>query len=279
MEIISIIQEELNKFIDEVREYNDDDIINTNDINLQHEYDKLNQLLFGGQLPKVPLEWSNRRTALGHVRSLYNRGTGEVKIEYLAMSKFFATPYRVFKDVLAHEMIHVKTISEGKRDIGGKHGYYFNNEANRINSMGLGFHITDKNSEQLEMSAHAVSKVKPMIAILLNIDGKYGLMRASPALYAAQGIDSIANLFQHLVNHGKYRKVEITVIETSNPQVFKVPEKRDLRRGATYIWIDDALLGQIIEDKILKNVVIERDKPPIMSEEENQGDWEVIDIV
>ena len=44
----SLIQEEVLKFINEAPDHADDEIVGRENINLQHEYDKLNQLLFEG---------------------------------------------------------------------------------------------------------------------------------------------------------------------------------------------------------------------------------------
>lgn len=65
-----LIIEELNKLIiNEITEYRDDDIVTANEIDLQHEYNKFNQQLFDGVLPRVPLKWDNSKRRLGVVRS------------------------------------------------------------------------------------------------------------------------------------------------------------------------------------------------------------------
>lgn len=76
MGVISIIKEEISRFLNE-KEYVDEDIINPRDINLQEEYDKLNKLLFGDSLGRVPLKWDNSKVHLGVVSSLRNRLTGK----------------------------------------------------------------------------------------------------------------------------------------------------------------------------------------------------------
>jgi hypothetical protein len=60
MGIVSIIKEEISGFLNE-KEYASEDIINPREINLQEEYDKLNNLLFGGSLSKVPLKWDTSK--------------------------------------------------------------------------------------------------------------------------------------------------------------------------------------------------------------------------
>lgn len=279
--LISIISEEVRDFLNEI-EYQDEDIINTKDINLQNEYDKLNRQLFNNELPKLPLEWSNRKVALGHVRSLINRRTGEQKLVSLAMSTFFKTSYRQFKNTLAHEMIHVKIISSGKHDYGGKHGYLFFDEARKINGMGLGYNITEKNTEEIEMSDQAKANAKTLIAMIFNFDGRYFLNVTTLNTYQAES-DFLFNFIEKLVNRGKYGSAEITVVESKNPQLMSFRISRSFKKGFSYSPLSDKLLEQLLDEKIIKNIKIKRGMPISVSEDikypDNSGDWEILDII
>jgi len=262
-----IISEEYNNFIHE--DYADEDIIDTNDINLQQEYDRLNQMLFGGTLPRVPLRWGKTKRSLGYVSSLRNRFTGEIQIKNLQISAFNKMPYNVFKNVLAHEMIHVKQLSGG--EVGG-HGHSFYSEMRRINNMGLGFEIDVRSTDNLSISDEVKGNMKPVIGLILNLDGKYFLAVTSPRVYQTEG-DYVYKLFDSLVNNRfKYRTVEITVVESTNPELLKYQMKRSLVRGISYGPLSDELLEQLLDEKILKNVKIERGKPQVVSE--NEGEWE-----
>jgi hypothetical protein len=281
MNLISIITEELNSFLAEIKEYGNEDIIDAKDINLQAEYDKLNQELFNNELQRVPLKWSNSKRALGRVRALSNRFTGEVKIMLLAISGFYNTPYRVFKNTLAHEMIHVKTLSTGKRDWGGSHGYNFQREADRINGMGLGYAITAVNTEEIAVSDKSKANMKTLIGVIVNIDGKYYLSVTTPNVFNTE-FDSVIKLYERLVNSGKYNSVELTAVETKNPQLLSFRIQRSYKRTISYGNLSDELLGQLLEDNIIKEIRIKRGVPTAISEEtlpDNSGNWEVIDIV
>ena|ERR1035437_3106458 len=280
--LISIITEEINGlFLNEI-EYQEEDIVNADSINLQQEYDKLNRQLFNNESPKLPLEWSNRKVALGHVRSLVNRHTGEQKLVSLAMSAFYKTSYRQFKNTLAHEMIHVKIIASGKHDYGGKHGYLFIDEARRINGMGLGYNITEKNTEEIEMSNQAKTNAKALIAMIFNIDGKYYLNVTTPNVYQAES-DFLFNFMERLVNGGKYGGIEVTVVESSNPQLMSFRISRSFKKGFSYSLLGDKLLEQLLDDKIIKNIKIKRGVPMSVSEDiespDNSSDWEEVDII
>ena len=279
--LISIITEEVRDFLNEV-EYQDEDIINADSINLQLEYDKLNRQLFNNELPKLPLEWGNRKGSLGHVRYFDNRHTGEQRLISLSMSAFFKTSYRQFKNTLAHEMIHVKIISSGKHDYGGKHGYLFDAEANKINRMGLGYNITEVNTEKIEMSDQAKANAKTLIAMIFNIDGKYYLNVTTSNVFQAES-DFLFNFMERLVNSGKYGSIEVTVVESKNPQLMSHRISRSFKKGFSYSPLDDELLGQLLDDKIIKNIRIKRGVPISVSEDiaspDNSGDWETIDII
>jgi len=279
MDIKSIIKEEVNKFINEVHDYGDDEIINNNEIDLQHEYDKLNQQLFNNELPRVPLKWGDRKRALGHVKSMFNKITGEIKIMNLVMSGFYAMPYHIFKNTLAHEMIHVKQLNGGER---GSHGYSFMKEADRINNMGLGYDITQFNTDELKVSNKTRENARQMIGIILDIDGKYFLAVTTPSTYNIES-DNLFNLFEKLVKVRRYNSVEITIVETTNSELLKFPIQRNFRRSISYGKLSDELFNQLLDDKIIKTVKIGQTATKQMSEEnnltDNAGDWEEIIII
>lgn len=280
-ELLILINEELNGILNE-REYSDEDIVETRDIDFQREYDKLNQQLFDNKLPKVPLKWSNTKRALGHVRSLHNRYTGEQRIEFLALSGFFKTPYKLFKNVLAHEMIHVEQISVFKER--GNHGWSFMKEADRINGMGLGYKISEVNTERVGMSDQAMAKAgaKTMIALIFNINGKYHLSVTTPKVYHSDS-DYLFNFLERLVNRGKYNSIELTVVESTNPELAGNRIARNLKGGFSYTPLSDEFLEQLLEGNIIKNIKIKRGAPMEISEENlpssSFGEWEVEDIV
>lgn len=278
MNVKSIILEEVNGFLNEIREFRDDEIIDKNQISLQNEYDKLNAQLFNNELPRVPLVWSNRKRALGHVRSMQNRITGEAKIINLAMTSFYNTTYRSFKDTLAHEMIHVELLSNGQyRKQYSSHGHLFMREAERINSMGLGFNINERNTEELDVSDQTKANARDLIGIIMNIDGKYYIAATTPGTYAVES-DNLFRLFNNLVRAGRYRNVELTVVESKNPELLKLSIQRSFRRSISYLPLSDKLFEELLNDNIIKSVKINKDSVNQISEQDN-GDWVEVDIV
>lgn len=279
MNIDSIIYEELYKLLKE-SDYQDNDIIDPTKISLTDEYSKLNGDLFGNTLPRISMRWSNRKGNLGHVKALFNRLTREAKIEYLAISSFHAMPYRIFKDTLAHEMIHIKLLTYGGHDRRDPHDYNFMKEANRINGMGLGYNITKSSEEKLGIS-NTVSNNKLLVGIMLNIDGTNYLSVTTPNVFKAEG-ELILKSFKNSVERGRYKRVEITVVESKNVQMLKYRIGRTFRRGFSYAPLSDELLNELLQDKILLKLEFELGGEHKISETENPnaaGNWEEIIIV
>jgi len=273
-----VIKEEIQNFLNE-KEYANGEIIKFNEIDLTGEYNKLNKLLFDNELPNVPMKWSNRKGNLGHVKALRNRFTREVKIVHLAISSFHAMPYYIFKDTLAHEMIHVKQLSTGEV---GSHGMSFLREMRRINGMGLGFNIDIRSEDKLEVSDTAKLKAKTLIAFIMNIDGKYYLTVTTSNVYATES-DYVFNLYQRVVNSGKYNTVEFTIVESNEPELMKFRIARTFRSGFKYSELSDELLDKLLQGKIIKNVIIKRNVPSVVSEKNDLvndvGNWEEIIII
>lgn len=281
MNIKSVIQEEVKLFLTENQQYQDTDKIDFRNINLYNEYNELNQQLFGGKLPKVMMKWSSRKTSLGHVNFRVERRSTEIIINHLAISNFYAMTYRVFLNTLAHEMIHIEQKEKGYYEEirYNPHGNFFRSEAHRINNMGLGYNITKSNEEQLGVSDKTKNSMKSLIGIILNIDGKYYISVTTPNVFNAQHL-ILFRIFEKLVTRGKYKKVEITVVETQNPELIKYRVAKSFNSVA-YAPLSDALFEQLLEDKIIKNVVFERDKEPVMSEETSTDstDWVSFDVI
>jgi hypothetical protein len=272
-----LIKEELQNILNE---YSDEEYVERDKISLQREYDDLNQLLWDGKLPKVPLEWNALKRAYGRVRGMYNRYTKEVFVKNLEMSSLYKLTYRQFKNIMAHEQIHVWQMGIMKEK--GGHGWDFMGQARRINSMGLGFKITEKNGEDIAVADDAIANAKKrtLIGIILNIDGEYGLTVTTPSVYNTE-FDLIQGLFERLVNRGQYRNVEITVVETTSPQIMNLPVSRTFRKAIRHMKLNDRLLEELLNDNIIKNVKIKKGAPAEITEDAMPGDskeWEEISI-
>jgi hypothetical protein len=234
-------------------------------------------------LPNVPLKFDAKKNGYGRVNGMIERFTRKVIVHHLAISNMYSFTYRQFRNIMAHEQIHVYQMAV-KQERGG-HGWDFEREARRINGMGLGFNITARNGEDIPVSDQAKQNFskKKLIAMVLNFDGQYSLTLTTPSVYEREA-DQFFKIFDSAVNKfHKYSSVEITVIETSNPEVMGFPVARTFMRSVRSVPLHDRLLEQLLNDKIIKEVKIKRGMPMSVSEqvlsEANTGEWEEIEIV
>lgn len=118
-------------------DYEDHELVNPDTLDLQAEYRRLNQRLFDGKLGTYPMRWNSKKAVLARVIGSGIKDRPETrKVKVVEFSKLFELTYRQFLDRLAHEMIHVFVIESGKNDFGGMHGYMFQREMKRINTLG-----------------------------------------------------------------------------------------------------------------------------------------------
>lgn len=272
--ILNIIKEELNKFINE---YADDEIIDLSKINLQQEYDKLNQQLYNNELPKIPLVLAKIRP-FGKVTAMRNRFSREIKIERLSISTFYKLPYKEFLNTLAHEMIHVKQLAV-YHETGG-HGYSFEREARRINNMGLGYNITATHGGLMDVSDEA--NEKELIAMIIHTRGEYGVTVTTPDVYYKDS-SHLFDLMQQFVNQGRLGDLEITVVKSNNPQLQRYRIARTFARGFSSSPLADNVLEQLLNDEIINQITIKRGVPKVVSEENKSandaGAWEEFSII
>lgn len=238
--------------ISELYEHTDEEIVTFANIDLRHEFDKLNNMLFNGELTSIPISWSNTRAKYGHVKYQYSRANRmPLKIVGLFITKFFKITYKKFKDILAHEMIHVKNIQDSMRTNTPRyksdaHGVDFFRELNRINAMGLGFNVTDK-----EYDSHDVSddvRGKEMYLGVLRMEGiKSGtfIIAMTPAAYNQRS--RIVHIFDQAIRSGKYKSVEIEYFKVDSPYFLKFRQQRNFNTNVSYATAKQEDLDKIDE--------------------------------
>jgi hypothetical protein len=239
------LNESLSSLINEAKEHTDDEIVDFNEIDLQHEYNKLNSLLFKGNLQPVTMLWNKRKGAHGVVKGTRNRRTGKITLTSLSMSQFLKVPYKFFKDVLAHEMIHVFWMQQ---DVNAKHGPLFVREMNRINSMGLGFNVsvTSDSSEtsKFEISQDIVKQGIELVFLLMRTDKEKNMLSVMKYDAYKKEAHKIIDIFDYLVNKkNKYRFAEGEFFLSTNPKL----QSRKIQRSfgsVSYTIIDDSLVNE-----------------------------------
>jgi hypothetical protein len=232
--------------INEAREHTDDEIVDFNEIDLQQEYNKLNQLLFKGNLQPVTMLWNKRKGAHGVVKGTRSRATGKITLKSLSMSQFLRVPYRFFKDVLAHEMIHVFWMQQ---DVNAKHGPLFVQQMNRINSMGLGFNVSVRSdsseTSKFEMSSDVVKEGMELVFLLMKTDrddNMFSVMKYDA--YKSQGY-RIIDIYNYLVNKKpKYRFADGEFFLSTNPRLQASKIQRSFG-SISYSRIDNAVANEL----------------------------------
>lgn len=235
--------------LNEIKEHTDDEIVDFNEIDLKQEFEKLNKLLFNNQLHAPQMIWNTRKGAHGTVKASRNKTTGEIKIISLSMSKFFEIPYKFFKDVLAHEMIHVYWIEKGH--FKEQHGMLFQQEMHRINSLGLGFNVTIKgDSSNYNISHDVVKKGLELIFTIISTDRQREKM-LSVMTYQTYKNEAklIGNLYQNLARK-KYNQVHGEFYKSTNSILQKHKVQRSFGRSISYSNIDEQKYEELKKDAI-----------------------------
>jgi hypothetical protein len=240
------LTESLDSLMNEAKEHTDEEIVDFNEINLQNEYDKLNSLLFKGNLQPVTMLWNKRKGAHGVVKGTRNRKTGKITLTSLSMSQFLKVPYKFFKDVLAHEMVHVFWMQQ---DVNAKHGPLFVQEMNRINSMGLGFNVSVRSdsseTSKFEMSQDAIKQGMELVCLLMKTDKEKNILSVMKYNAYKKEAYKIIDIYNFLVNKKpKYRFAEGEFFLSTNPKLQARQIQRSFR-SVSYTIIDDALTNEL----------------------------------
>lgn len=238
----------LMSILNEIREHTDDEIVDFNEIDLQQEFSKLNKLLFNNELQAVTMLWNTRKVAHGVVKATRNRVSGEIKIVSLSMSQFLKIPYKFFKDVLAHEMIHVYWLQKGR--FKEQHGPLFQQEMRRINSLGHGFNVTVRgDSSNFEISQAVVKEGLELVFCVIYQQRSPGLMLSVMTLptYITEG-RLISNIYEGLVKRGKYKDIRGEFYKSKNPFLQKQKIQRSFSRSISYSNITHEQYAQLIKD-------------------------------
>jgi len=135
---------------------------------IQNQYDDLNNLLFDGKLEKIPIKLEINKNSAARIIST-KEGNQPEKLNYLGISKYFKMKKSIFRDILAHEMIHVYMIQNHIKDYGGYHGIIFKKMMDEINKKGFNVTIVHT-SHHSEINDLRVSKTKVGVAIMHNKD-------------------------------------------------------------------------------------------------------------
>lgn len=259
----------------ENKEYSDDEIIDFNEIDIYHEYDKLNKLLFNGKLLKVSILLNNKKNTHGSVKATRNRLTDVITVHSLSMSKFLNVPYKFFKTILAHEMIHVYLLQQ---NINAGHDWRFIKEMDRINNMGLGFNITvTTDSSMLDNFEVSNKKNITFIYCIITVNGNKNYIAVMKEnTYFDQG-SQISKIFNQTVRSGKYKEVVLNFYKSDEPYLQKFKIQRSFMRSIGYEDITDERIDSLMEKSIkVSECVILHGKDPQWSGDLPSYSWKLM---
>lgn len=249
-------ESQIKYIINEIKEHTNDEIVDFNEIDLQHEFNKLNTLLFDGELRPIQMSWNKRRSAHGVAKASINRRTNEITVKSLEISRFLAITYKHFKDVLAHEMIHIYWL---QKNVNAGHDYRFHNQMNRINNMGLGFNVTIiADSSQFELSPETQAKKKELVVFVNQVDNeeKKRISVFGYNLYKADA-DTIGNIYKNITKTGRHKEIHGEFYLSDSPELQRHPIQRSFGSSLSYENVELARAEQYRNGaKLLSSFVV-----------------------
>jgi len=201
---------------------------------LRADYDMINELMFGGELKRVPLRWMSTKYKLGVMA--YGQG-GE--IEYVGISDFYELTRQQYLDVLAHEMIHVYMEQKGMRER-DHHGPKFMSILDDLNRRFPEFKIA-KSENANDFKAKSGSKVGTYGVVLFDM-GKDDLSLVAVNVAA---VDDKAQLDEFLDGLAKQaqgaflreKSVSVEVYRSQHPDIPKFKIKRSLSLRSMELFV------------------------------------------
>lgn len=149
-------------------------------IDLKERFDYFNQIIFGGELPKIPIIVGNAKSYLGRLEYRKTRRTGlnpfARKPKYedvrLRISNWCVLTDDMVEDVLIHEMIHLYILVKDINDTSA-HGKVFRKMMGEINTkFGRNIRISHKGAEQKPRTTAVRMRC---VGLSLLETGKYGV--------------------------------------------------------------------------------------------------------
>jgi hypothetical protein len=207
---------------------------------LGSDYDMLNDLIFDGKLPKIPLRWMRTKYKLG-VTAISEDG-----IEYVGISEFYEISRRKYLDVLAHEMIHVYMHVNNIHEK-DPHGPKFRSIMSDINSKHPDFNIVKSDNAKDFNVQQSDKPLKSHGALIFDEDGKYSLVVVQERVVNdTQALDKFVDSLKNYVSSpsnvfSKINKLVIKTYISDHPELekFKVKRSLSLNNLELYVVSDD----------------------------------------
>lgn len=173
---------------------------------IERKFEEFNQLCFGGQLPKLPIELSDAKTFLGVCVYKTKKGKDGKTIKYdfrLRINTRIDLPEEEIEDTIIHEMIHYYIGYKGMVDT-SSHGSIFQQMMNYINE-NHGRHITisHKSTEEQREQAYDTRPRWHVVAVVTFKDGRTGI-KVLPRI-----IERITNYYNKVGSAKDIEKIDL----------------------------------------------------------------------
>ena len=187
---------------------------------IKENYEKFNNLYFGGYLPKIQFKISRSRHSWGFASFRYDFVNSTIIPTCITMSNYYDSPEDVKIQTLLHEMIHIEDymwhpehfIKNGRK-VHGKtynaHGAWFQSEANRIsNESGyeIAKHVTRDEIGRSCLSDHSLELLenkKDIARLVVASNGeRYWMFKTDE-----YKVDNVVGLIRYQLP--EYRKITI----------------------------------------------------------------------
>lgn len=173
---------------------------------VERKFNKFNELMFAGRLPKIPVYLTESKRFLGlcrwSIKKLPN-GRKEYYDYQLRINTRIYLPENEVEDVIIHEMIHYFIAYNGLEDT-SSHGNIFKSIMNSINTnYGRNVSLKYKMSEEQRSQICGTKPQWHMIAVIYLTDGSTGV-KVLP-LYESK----ILNYYNYVANANNVRGVDL----------------------------------------------------------------------
>ena len=177
---------------------------------IEKNYNKFNQLYFGGSLPNIRFKTSRSRNTWGFASFRYDFSNSTIIPLEITMSNYYDSPEEVKISTLLHEMIHIEDyfwhpehyIRNGKKVTGhyyDAHGYWFQQEAKRIikeSGYQIAKHVTKEEigCSKLSVRSQELANRKNNIARMIVISDGHSYWMFKTDIYK---IENVKRLIRH----------------------------------------------------------------------------------
>ena len=191
---------------------------------VEQKFEEFNQLMFAGELPKLPIELSDAKTFLG--MCVYKRrrtlwGRTEYYGFKLRINTRIDLPEAEVEDIIIHEMIHYY-IGYNKIVDTSAHGQVFRQMMNTINERyGRHIRISHKPNKEQKEQLYGTKQRWRVVAYVTFKDGQTGV-KVLPRIK-----DKIANYYCVVSRESRVESVKLYM--TNNPYFNRYPNSSALR--------------------------------------------------